>query len=438
MNSKFTRNLSWIFFGNIAHAVLQFLLNVICARAFGTDEYGLFNYAASLIAFFLAIGTLGFHGVITKFFAEDMERAGKLIGTGMYSRLVFSAISIILLQIIISFSGKPDPQIRLIVLCQSMQILFASSDLFMYWFRFRSEAKTVALLRLAAFFVSAAFKLAAILVFHNIVMYAIGVSLETGFFTTFQRIWFKKEYSNYKLAFDKEIFKQMLKVSYPFIFSALLVTIYGQTDKIMLKSMLSNTAVGLYSVSLTLAGAISIIPNALIEGFRPDIMSFKIHNPAKYRQRMQQLYGSVFWICIAYCLFITVFAKPIVSILYGEQYLGAVPSLSLVVWYTSFSYFGSINNVFMVAENRTKWVQLSTLVGALLNVCLNLILIPSMGIVGAALASLVTQILANFVMLLIVPALRDAFIMVIEGISFKGFRGTSIAQTIRSMILKRS
>jgi len=436
MNSKFTRNLGWIFFGNIAHAILQFLLNIVCARAFGTNDYGLINYSASLIAFFTAIGTLGFHGVITRFFAEDEKKAGELIGTGVFARAVLSIISIILLQIIVSFSGKADPQTRLIVFCQSLQILFASFDLYMYWFRFRSEAKTVAILRLVAFFVAAIWKLVAILMWHSIVFYVIGVSLETGFFTTLQGVWFRKKYSHYKLKFSNETFKKILKISYPFIFSALLVTIYGQTDKIMLKSMLSNTAVGLYSVSLTLAGAISIIPNALIEGFRPDIMSFRISDQNKYRQRMQQLYGLVFWVSIAYCLFITAFARPIVLLLYGDQYIEAVPSLSLVVWYTSFSYFGSINNVYMVAEDKTKWVQLSTLVGALLNVVLNFMLIPSMGIIGAALASLITQILANFIMLMIIPALRGAFRLVIEGITLQGFKETSISTLFKTKIIK--
>ena len=427
-NSKFVKNLSWIFFGNIAHAVLQFLLNIICARAFGTNDYGLINYGASLIAFFTAIGTFGFRGVITKFFAENEDNAGELIGTGIYVRLGFSVISIILLQIIISFSAKTDSQIRLVVFCQSLQILFASSDLFQYWFRYKSEAKIVAILRLAAFFICAVWKIIAILVYHDIVLYVIGVSLETGFFTTFQLIQFKKEYGKYRLKFSMEIFKKMIRISYPFIFSAILVTIYGQTDKIMLKSMLDNTAVGLYSVSLTIAAIISIIPTALIEGYRPDIMSFKITNQAKYRRRLQQLYGLVFWICVAYCLFISVFTKPIVSILYGEQYMGAVSSLSIVVWYTSFSYFGAINNVFMVAENKTKWVQISALAGASLNVVFNFMLIPSLGIVGAAIASLATQILANFVMLLVVPALRDAFIIVIEGIALKGFAGTAMIE----------
>ena len=189
----------------------------------------------------------------------------------------------------------------------------------------------------------------------------------------------------------------------------------------MLKSYLDNTAVGLYSVSLTLAGAISIIPAAIIEGFRPDIMNSKVNDPQRYRQRLQQVYGSVFWVSICYCVFITLFARPIMQILYGSAYLGAVPSLALIVWYTSFSYFGSINNLYMVAEGKARWVQVTTLSGALTNIVLNALLIPRFEIVGAAAASLLTQIITNFLLLLIIPPLRDAIFLILEGVTLRGF-----------------
>ena len=184
----------------------------------------------------------------------------------------------------------------------------------------------------------------------------------------------------------------------------------------MLKSMMNNEAVAMYSVALTLAGAISIIPQALIEGFRPDILKYRATDPAQYHRRLKQLYASVFWICIAYCIAITVLAKWIILILYGEKYLGAVPALSLVVWYTTFSYFGSINNIYMVAENKAKWVQITTLVGALTNVCLNFLLIPRFGVVGAAGASLLTQFIANFVMVYLIKPLREDFFLILQAI----------------------
>lgn len=416
--SSFRKNLSWIFFGNIVHAVCQFGLNIYCANKFGAQDYGILNYGASLIALFTAIGTLGFNGVITKFFAQEEENVGSFLGTTIFTRLLFSLVSVFLLQIIILFDAGHDSRLSIIVLCQSAQILFGTADLFVYWYRYKNQAKEVAILRLEAFFFSAIWRFIAIY-YNSLEWYALGVSIEFGVFSLFLYILYMRDYRVEKLRYEKSILLRILKESYPFIFSALLVTIYGQTDKIMLKEMLGFSSVGLYSVSLTLAGAISIIPSALIEGFRPEIMLFKQKDEQRYQYRLKQLYGVVFWICFAYCLFITVFAKQILMLFYGEQYIAATQSLSIIVWYTSFSYFGAINNLYMVAENKTSWVQIITLLGAILNVILNLVFIPYWGVVGAAVASLITQIVANYLLMYLIKPLRTCFSYLNQGVSLK-------------------
>ena len=420
LKGKFARNIGWILIGNLAHAVLQFLLNVYVARMFSTDAYGLINYSASLIAFFSSIGTLGFNGIITKKFAEDETHAGEYLGTAMLARAVFSIASILLLQIIVHILSTEEEVLPVIVLCQSTSILFASFDLPIYWFRYKSKAKTVAIIRMISFAVSAFWRIIVVSLYADIVLYVIGVSLETCLFVTLLFVAYRKQNSGTHICFSRIKLALMLKMSYPFITSAILSTIYGQTDKLMLKSMVDNTAVAIYSVSLTLAGAIVIIPTALIEGFRPDIMSYKLTNQTMYIRRLKQLYASVFWICTVYCIFITIFAKWIILLLYGNKYINAVPSLSLVVWYTSFSYFGAINNLYFVAEQKTKWVQLATLLGAIINVVLNFVLIPIYGVVGAAAASLITQIFSNFILLLIVSPLRENFFIICDAIMLRG------------------
>jgi len=222
-----------------------------------------------------------------------------------------------------------------------------------------------------------------------------------------------------KFGFSWAVFKKMIKVSYPFIISGILSAIYWQTDKLMIKSFMNNAAVANYSVAMTLAGTISIASTAIIEGFRPDIMNYKQTDEQLYKKRFRQLYGMVFWICVGYCLFVTCFAKYLVLIIFGEKYLDAVPALYIVVWYVTFSYFSYINNLYMVAENKIKWVQIITLIGSVINIILNFILIPRMGIVGAALASLITQVLANFVLVSVIPSLRGCFSLICEGITLK-------------------
>lgn len=417
--NRLVKNVSWIFFGNVVHAILVFLLNIFVARSLTLNDNGLLTYSTSWINFFTAVGTLGFNGIISREFSKNENKSNEYIWSCIFCRILFGIIAIILVQILVKISSPHEPLLHLIVLCQSSMILFSSFDLFIYWYRYKNQAKVTAVYRLIAFFISAFFRVVAIGVIKSVVLYVIGVSLETLLFVSFLYKFYRKHYTK-RIIIKKDIAFKMLGMSYPFIFSAILSMIYGQADKIMLKSMIDNTSVALYNAATTIAGLVVIIPTTLIEGFRPDIMDAKIHNEKLYQKRLSQLYSIVFWCCVAYGIVISLFSKPIIYVLYGEKYFGAAKALSLIVWYTSFSYFGAINNVFMVAEEKQKWVQITTLVGAIANVILNFIFIPMWGIVGAALASFLTQILANFVMMFIFRDLQKGFKIMLRGILFKG------------------
>ena len=420
-SSRLAKNVSWIFFGNLIHAVLAFLLNILVARILNLNDNGMLTYAASWIAFFTSVGTLGFNGVISREFSKDESRANDFLWSCITGRLVFSVIAIIALQVIVRVSSPDEPMLHIIVLCQSMSILFGSFDIFIYWYRYKNQANVTAIYRLVAFCISAAWRVFAVAVLKSLTFYVVGIVAETALFVAFLTYFYLKHYTK-KIYISKSTIFAMLKMSYPFIFSAVLSTIYGQADKIMLKSMIDNSSVALYNASALIAGLVVMIPTTIIEGFRPDIMDAKTNDENLYRLRMRQLYAIIFWSCIAYGLFVTVFAKPIILVLYGKKYLGAVSSLSLIVWYTSFSYFGAINNVYMVAEDVIKWVQITTLLGAVLNIILNFFFINLWGIVGAALASLLTQFFANFLLMAVIPDLRKGFRMMIEGITLRKIR----------------
>ena len=418
MKGSFLHNVSWILVGNLLHAVLQFLLNILAARAFAAEGNGLLSYSGALVSFFAAVGTLGFSGVITRFFARERQRAGDWLGTALAARAVFALAVMGLLPLLARDASR---ELRLLLLCQSCSILFHAGDGLVYWYRFLGQARKAALYRLGAFGLCALWRLWAIFGAGSLVLYALGMSAEALVFNGGLMLVYRREFPGCRLRFRWDALKAMLTQSYPFILSAVLSTVYAQTDRIMLEAMVGLRAVGLYSVAVTLAGAISIVPAALIEGYRPEILLRAETDTPGYVRRMRQLYGLVFWLCMAYCLLITVLARPLVLLLYGPDYAGAVPALSIVVWYTAFSYFGSINNLYLVSRGKTQWVAVLTLTGAILNVVLNALLIPILEIRGAALASLATQFAANFLLLLCIPALREAFFLQVQGIALLGF-----------------
>ena len=417
-NKSFRNNVSWVFFGNLLYAIFAFFLNIFVARFLSKEDYGTINYIASWISFFNAFAVLGINNVINKYLDENTEKSNEYINSAMFARIISSILSIILLTFLMFIIEHGNISIIYITLIYSLSFVFEIGQVLIYWFRYKREAKIVAIMRLIAFLISAIVKMLAVLLFENIYLYTFGIVLETLLFSLLLIYKYRKEYTN-KIKISKDKIVRILKTSYPFISASLLITIYAQTDKIMLKKMLSTSDVASYSVAVTIAGLMATFASAIIEGYRPEIISCFRTNKEMYFRRLRQLYCFIFWLCMCYGIFITIFSKYVILLLYGEKYLSSISALSIIVWYTSFSYFGVVNNLYMVAENKERYVQITTLTGAITNILLNLLLIPKYGIVGAAIASLITQFITNFGLLFVIKDLRPIIPLLIKGIFFR-------------------
>lgn len=417
-NKSFKKNISWVFFENLSHSIFTFLINIFVARILSKEAYGNINYIFSWISFFNSFAILGINNIINKFLSEDQKESNEYLNSAIVMRFIASIISIICVCLLIFVLEKNNTQMIYITLIYSTYFISEIGQIYVYWFRYKREANLVAILRIIALLISAIVKVVALLIFKNIYLYIFGIVIELFMFSILLFLTYKRKY-DFKLTISKEKMKKILKSSYPFISASLLITIYAQTDKIMLKNMMGANEVASYSIAVTIAGLMGTFASAIIEGFRPEIISTYKKDKNIYAKRLRQLYCFIFWICIAYGVFVTLFSKQMITILYGKKYFSSIPALAIIVWYTSFSYFGSANNVYLAAESKEKYAQITTLIGAITNVILNLVLIPKMGIVGAALASLITQFVANFGILIIIKDLRPIVTHMIDGILFK-------------------
>lgn len=130
---------------------------------------------------------------------------------------------------------------------------------------------------------------------------------------------------------------------------------------------------------------------------RPVIFESKNTDILAFEKNMSQLYCMIIYLSLAQSVAMTVFAPLIVNILYGAAYQDAIGILRVLVWYTTFSYIGSVRNIWILAEHKQRFLWIINLSGATTNVILNTLLIPRMAGVGAALASLLTQFFTNVI-----------------------------------------
>lgn len=421
LRNKVFVNMRWLVSGRILQMAIALVINMITARYLGVNNYGIINYVASYISFFTPICSLGLESIIIKELVDKPNRQGETIGTAMGMRIISSVFSMVAIMLFLFFIDKGNQVMLGVAFLQSMILIFNTADLFEFWYQSRLESKVSVTVRTIGYLITAVYKIAILVFQKSIYWFAFTNTVDMIIAFVLLQLVYKKS-GGQKLGFNFKSGKKMLKISYNFIISGLMVAVYAQMDKIMLGQMLDTYTVGLYSVGIYICTLWNFIPEAMIASLRPGIMEAKKHNKDSYEKKLKQMYALIIWVSILYAVGVCLFSKYIILILYGKDYLGARIPLMIAVWYCGFSLTGSAREVWIICEGHQKYSKWFALIGALTNLILNYLLIPRIGMVGAAIATLVTQIMTGFIVTLLFKDTRENNKFLIEAFLLKGIR----------------
>lgn len=415
---KIASNAKWIIICKVAQSILQLLIGMLSARYLGPENYGLINYAKSVVAFAVPFTQLGLNATLVREFIETPEKEGEILGTSLAMSFCSSLVCILFVSSFISVVNAGEPQTIRICVLYSMSLVFQAIELVQYWFHSKLQSKYPSIMMLIAYIVVSAYKIFLLITKKNIYWFAVVYSIEFGIVgLSLLGIYFVQE--KRKLCFSLYMIKQLFSRSYPYIYSSLMVILFQNTDHVMLKMISGDLENGIYSAAITCTTVCAFVYTAIIDSMRPVILGSKKQNIVEYGKNISVLYCIITYMALLQGLAFTLLAKPIVWVLYGIEYMKTVPVLQILVWYVSFSQMGRIRNIWILSEGKQKILWKINLAGALLNIVINGILIPRWGAFGAAFASFMTQVFTNFILGFFVKSLRENNQMLMMGINPK-------------------
>jgi PST family polysaccharide transporter len=211
--------------------------------------------------------------------------------------------------------------------------------------------------------------------------------------------------------------KILIKDSWPLILSTIAVAIYMKIDQIMLGQMIGDEAVGIYSAATRISEAWYFIPTVIAASVFPAILEAKKNSEKQYYERLQKLYDLMVIISVIVALPMTFLSTQVIILFFGEAYSGAGPILAIHIWAAVFVFMGVASGKWFIAENNQLLSFQRTALGAVLNVGLNLWLIPVYGAVGAALATILSYAVAAFFSDLLQQKTRKMFYMKVSALN---------------------
>jgi O-antigen/teichoic acid export membrane protein len=196
--------------------------------------------------------------------------------------------------------------------------------------------------------------------------------------------------------------------------SGIMVSLYMKIDQLMLQNISGVKESGAYATVVTLSEAWNFIPLVIVTSLFPAILNAKRDDPARYEKRIQHLYDLMVYLSLPTAIVIT-FAAPVIYKLYKPEYAYAAPALSVHVWSGIFVFLGAASGQHLIAENYNKLSFVRTGFGAIVNIGLNLILIPKMGMMGTAIATLAAYASATMFVLFI-PKVNYQGVMMLKSL----------------------
>ncbi len=394
---RYFKNTSWLFAEKLLRMAVGLFVGVWVARYLGPERFGLFSYAASFVGLFSVLATLGLNGIVVRELVKDENRRDELIGTAFLLKLMGAFGVLIVLAIAVNFTSN-DTNTNTLVFIIASATVFQSFNVIDFYFQSKVMIKYVVFANVISLFISSLVKIGLLLIEAPLIAFA-WVILFDSFVLASGFIFFFLKNSTFKvksLKFKKVIAISLLKDSWPLMLSGIVIAIYMKIDQIMIKEMMNAEAVGQYAAAVRISELWYFIPIGISSSLFPAIINAKKLSKKLYHARLQKLYDLMVWMAITIALPMTLLSDWIVQLLYGGQYNQAGSVLAIHIWAGVFVFLGVAFSGYLTTENLTKKSFYRTLLGAVLNVVLNLILMPKYGIKGAAFATLLGQFTANY------------------------------------------
>lgn len=408
-------NAGWIISCKIVQALLGVVISMLTARYLGPSNFGVINYAAAVVAFVAPVAKLGLSHVVIQELVYSPDSEGKILGSSLVMSIISSFLCILG---VIAFAMVTNPNENdTILVCALYSILLFSHalEVIQYWFQAKLLSKYVSVVSVIAYVIISLYKAVLLLTRQSVYWFAVSNAIDHLIIGVVLLVIYRK-ISNHRLRFSWDWAKRIVNQSRFFIVSSMMITIFAQTDKIMLKFMIGDEATGLYSAATACAGMTSFVFAAIIDSMRPTILEHKKNKSPLYEKYTCYLYAIIIYMALAQSVMMTVLAKPVILILYGQEYMRSVLPLQLVVWHTTFSYIGSVRSVWILAEGQQRYLWVLNLSGALTNILLNAAFIPLWGIEGAAIASIITQIFTNYIIGFFIKPIRPNNALIIRSL----------------------
>lgn len=387
------KNMSWLLISQIIASVCGFIWTILMARYLGVNRYGIFGFATSFTGILAIIMDLGISSHIVRNISTDYSSAPKYLGNAIPLKIIFIAVALILTLITLILM-KSNELIITVTLLFTIEMIFKSYiNLFNGSFQAFEEGKYQGIGNTIVTILTLIFILLTIFTDLGIIGIAISYIVANLIALIYEYYVLNKHIVKPKFELDIPFCKEITKYAIPFAITGLLYTIYYSIDVVMLTNMVGEYATGIYNASYKLISVLTLFYSVYTAVIFP-VMSKFFKNDEKmllisFEKSIKYLMLAIIPLAVATAFYST----DIIQFIYGNAYNGAASVLSILIWTVCLLFISGAANTLLNASHKETTVTKIYAIAAIFNIILNFFMIPHFTYDGAAITTVLSDIL---------------------------------------------
>jgi polysaccharide transporter, PST family len=387
----------WLLVDRILKSLAGIFVVIWIGRYLGPELYGVYNYVFSYTVIFAALASLGIDGILIRDLVRYPEKRDRIMGSAFLMKAAGGIIAFIISAGASFIIGFEDPRVSYFIIIISAGFIFQSFDVISHWFQSRIEFKYIFPIKAAVLILLSLAKVLLIIFGASIELFLYAGLMEIILYAAgFIIIYSARGNSVKRWRVDVGIIKGIFTDSWPLMVSGIGIIIFYRIDQLMLERLRGFSDVGIYNSALKIAEFWNIIPLVIIPSIYPLMVKNRDSGREIFDLMVMKINSVLFVISIAIVALMSLFSREAIVLLFGIDFQDAALPLILLSVSAVFNFSSAVRAQVLMIEKKTIYNVYIAIMGLAFIITLNLILIPPLGIAGAAAANLISCLASGF------------------------------------------
>lgn len=392
ITQRIGKNTTLLYVSQIISYIFTFFYTIYLARFLGADGYGILSFALAFSGIFSILADLGLSTLTVRELSKDKSLTRNYLGNVLAIKLLLALISFVIIVLLLNIMEYPQITVNVVYLISLSVIITSICGIFYSIFQAYEKMEFQSLGQILNSILMFSGVLIAIYLTSSVVGFALIYLISSIITLIYVFVVCLKMFTIPQLKFNWKFWKINIKEALPFGVTGISVMMYTYIDSVILSIFKGNEVVGWYNAAYKLVLFFVFIPTTINIAIFPSMSKFHISSPESLKLLNEKYFKFMLIIGIPIGIGMMLLSEKIISLLFGAGFTQSIIALQILIWTIVFTFAGAAFVRLLEATNKQLILTKITGISVIVNVLLNLILIPKFSLVGASISTVLTEI----------------------------------------------